>query len=114
MCAVGRNADSEKLGLKELGIKLHSSGKILANEDDTTNFSNIFAIGDVCYGRLELTPTAIKAGRLLAARLFNQKKQLMDYKFVPTTVFTPIEYGCLGFSEEDAIKKWGEKELKIY
>lgn len=38
----------------------------------------------------------------------------MDYKFVPTTVFTPIEYGCLGYAEEDAIKKWGEKELKIY
>jgi thioredoxin reductase (NADPH) len=50
-----------------------------------------------------LTPTAIKAGRLLAARLFNGKTQLMDYKFVPTTVFTPIEYGCLGYSEEDAI-----------
>lgn len=48
MCAVGRNADTEKLGVKEIGINIHSSGKILANEDDTTNIPNIFAIGDVC------------------------------------------------------------------
>jgi len=27
----------------------------------------------------------------------------MDYVNVPTTVFTPIEYGCCGFSEVDAI-----------
>jgi thioredoxin reductase (NADPH) len=72
MCAVGRNADTEKLGAKDIGIKIHSNGKIIANDDDTTNIPNIFAIGDVCHGRLELTPTAIKAGRLLAARLFNK------------------------------------------
>jgi len=27
----------------------------------------------------------------------------MDYVNVPTTVFTPIEYGCCGLSEVDAI-----------
>lgn len=39
----------------------------------------------------------------------------MNYKFIPTTVFTPIEYGCMGYSEEDAIEKFGGIEnLKIY
>lgn len=38
----------------------------------------------------------------------------MDYKLVPTTVFTPLEYGCIGLSEEDAIKEYGEENLKIY
>ncbi len=56
LCAVGRNADTKNLGLESVGIKTHSSGKILANPDDTTNVPNIFAIGDVVYGRLELTP----------------------------------------------------------
>jgi len=27
----------------------------------------------------------------------------MDYVGAPTTVFTPIEYGCIGLSEEKAI-----------
>lgn len=60
MCAVGRNAVTGNLGLKELGIKMNSDGKILANEDDTTNISNIFVIGDACYGRIKLTPVKKK------------------------------------------------------
>jgi hypothetical protein len=38
------------------------------------------------------------AGRLLAARLFNNGNRFMSYKYVPTTVFTPLEYGCCGYS----------------
>lgn len=30
----------------------------------------MYAIGDVLFGKLELTPVAIKAGKLLAERLF--------------------------------------------
>jgi len=26
----------------------------------------------------------------------------MSYKYVPTTVFTPVEYGSCGWSQEDA------------
>jgi thioredoxin reductase (NADPH) len=64
---------------------------------------HIYAIGDIQEGRLELTPTAIKAGLLLADRLYGYKKtQLMDYNNVPTCVFTPLEYGSVGLSEEDA------------
>ena len=39
---------------------------------------------------------------LLAERLYNGKTELMDYTNVPTTVFTPLEYGTVGLSEEDA------------
>jgi thioredoxin reductase (NADPH) len=47
------------------------------------------------------------AGRLLAERLFKDSKLLMGYKYVPTTVFTPLEYGCVGYSQEEAIKTFG-------
>jgi pyruvate/2-oxoglutarate dehydrogenase complex dihydrolipoamide dehydrogenase (E3) component len=33
---------------------------------------------------------------------------------VPTTVFTPMEYGSIGFSEEDAIAKFGEENIEVY
>lgn len=71
MLAIGRNADTQNLGLENAGIKTAKNGKILANDDDTTDCPNIFAIGDCCEGRLELTPTAIMAGKLLTGRLFN-------------------------------------------
>jgi thioredoxin reductase (NADPH) len=38
----------------------------------------------------------------------------MDYKNVPTTVFTPIEYGAVGYSEEDAKNKFGADNISTY
>ena len=37
----------------------------------------------------------------------------MNYYNVPTTVFTPIEYGAIGFSEEEALNKFGEDKLEV-
>jgi pyruvate/2-oxoglutarate dehydrogenase complex dihydrolipoamide dehydrogenase (E3) component len=37
----------------------------------------------------------------------------MDYYNVPTTVFTPIEYGAIGYSEEDALSKFGEDNIEV-
>ena len=39
---------------------------------------------------------------LLARRLFGGSKLAMDYKMISTAVFTPLEYGCVGYSEDDA------------
>lgn len=33
---------------------------------------------------------------------------------VPTTVFTPLEYGCIGLSEELAIEKFGKEKIEVY
>lgn len=88
--AIGRSADTKGLDLAKIGVKTANNGKIIAYDDDTTDAKDIYAIGDVVQGRLELTPTAILAGKLLAGRLFGKEKELMNYKNVPTTVFTPI------------------------
>ena len=54
------------------------------------------------------------AGRLLARRLFNNGKRTMSYKYVPTTVFTPLEYGCVGYSQEEAEEKFGKDNIVAY
>jgi len=38
----------------------------------------------------------------------------MNYDLVATTVFTPLEYGACGLSEEDAIKKYGDENIEVY
>jgi thioredoxin reductase (NADPH) len=38
----------------------------------------------------------------------------MDYVNVCTTVFTPIEYSCVGTSEDAAIEKYGEDNVDCY
>ena len=45
---------------------LNSNSKIIVDTEEHTSQKNIFAIGDVIDGKLELTPVAIQAGQLLA------------------------------------------------
>jgi thioredoxin reductase (NADPH) len=111
--AIGRYADIKPLGLEKFNIMMKDK-KILTDEYQQTSVSGIYAIGDIIAGGLELTPVAIKTGKLLAQRLYNGSKKKMDFNLVPTTVFTPLEYGSVGLSEEDAIRKFGEDNIKIY
>eukprot|EP00959_Pyramimonas_sp_CCMP1952_P383145 8028387-Pyramimonas_sp.AAC.1 len=114
MLAVGRNACTKDLNVEAAGVKLNpKSGKLDALSEQT-NVPHIFAIGDVLHQRQELTPVAIQAGVLLARRMFGGSKKKMDYTNVPTTVFTPLEYGTVGMTEEDAIAKYGEDNVEVY
>lgn len=36
-----------------------------------------------------------------------------DYINVPTTVFTPLEYGCCGLAEEKAIEVYKKENLEV-
>jgi len=51
---------------------------------------------------------------LLANRLFLGATEKMDYQNIPTTVFTPLEYGCCGPSEEDAKASFGAENISTY
>lgn len=105
LLAIGRSPETHRLGLEDIGVKLAKNGKIIVGEDDTSSISNIFSIGDCAEGRPELTPPAIMAGRLLARRLYNKEKKLMSYEYVATTVFTPLEMGTIGYTDEQAFEK---------
>ena len=56
----------------------------------------------------------VQAGKLLARRLFGGSSAQMDYTNVATTVFSPLEYGCVGLSEEEATEKYGTDGLEVY
>ncbi|POI32052.1 hypothetical protein CIB84_004196, partial [Bambusicola thoracicus] len=90
------------------------TGKIPVDDMEQTNVPYIYAIGDILQDRLELTPVAIQAGRLLVQRLYAGSTIKCDYVNVPTTVFTPLEYGACGYSEENAIQKFGEENIEVY
>merc|ERR1711971_131746 len=113
LMAVGRNPDTKGLNCDAAGLKTNKWGKFEVN-DEQTNVPNIYAVGDVVEGCDELTPVAIQAGMLLAKRLYAGQKLKMDYINVPTTVFTPLEYSCCGYSEEAATEKFGEHSIEVY
>lgn len=64
--AIGRYAITANICLDKAGVVCEKNGKFKVNEKEQTNVENIYAIGDVLYGQLELTPVAIRAGMLLS------------------------------------------------
>lgn len=97
---------------KVAGVKVEN-GKVVVDDVEQTTTANIYAIGDVI-PQLELTPVAIQAGQLLARRLYAGAERKMDYTHIPTTVFTPLEYGACGLSEEDADKLLGRENVEVF
>lgn len=113
--ATGRKADTAHLNLEKVNVNVNKqSGKIITDVDSSTNIKNIFAVGDVAEGIPELAPVAIKAGEILARRLFKHSEEIMDYTFVATSIYTPIEYGACGYSEENAYKVFGEQNVEVF
>jgi thioredoxin/glutathione reductase (selenoprotein) len=114
LVAIGRTADTKNLQLDKVGVPCSPrNGKISATYEQTATPS-IYVIGDCMEGCPELTPVAIEAGLSLARRLFGGSKKPMDYKNICTAVFTPMEYGTVGMSEEDAVAACGEENLDVY
>lgn len=112
--AIGRYADTDKLGLDNVNIIPNPKNKKIICKNEQTTTPNIYAVGDVMEGCPELTPVAIQAGISLARRLFGGEKEPMDYVNICTTVFTPIEYSCVGLSEDDCIEKFGGDNIDVY
>ena len=112
--ATGRRPNVDGLELEKAGVTLNERGFIQVDEYQNTVVDGIYALGDVT-GEKELTPVAIKAGRTLSERLFNGKTSAkMDYTTIPTVVFSHPAIGTVGLTEEEAIKEYGQDQIKVY
>ncbi|KAG5745471.1 hypothetical protein H9Q70_011831 [Fusarium xylarioides] len=114
--AIGRTPEVEGLGLDVVGVKQNERGQIITDEYQNTNVENIYSLGDIV-GKFELTPVAIAAGRKLSDRLFGGEKfntSKLDYDLIPSVVFAHPEVGTIGLTQEEAEKKYGRDNIKIY
>ncbi|WP_029933596.1 glutathione-disulfide reductase [Thiomicrospira pelophila] len=112
--AVGRRNLIEPMKIENAGLTAHSKGIIEVDDEHRTSVNNIFAIGDVT-GQPQLTPVAIRAGRFLAERLYNNKPHLkLDLNAVPTVIFSHPPVGTVGLAEHDARAKYGDENVKVY
>ena len=99
--AVGRVPNTEGLGLEEAGVKLTPRGAVCVDEFSRTNIPTIYAVGDVT-DRVQLTPVAIREGAAFAETVFNDRPTRVDYRLIPTAVFSQPEIGAVGLTEEQA------------
>lgn len=112
--AVGRTPNTDKLGLENTNVELNEKGHIKVDDYHFTNVEGIYAFGDVI-GKVELTPVAIKAGRTLSDHLFNSAgKFFIDYNMIPTVIFSHPPIGRMGYTEAEAIEKYGKDQIKAY
>jgi len=111
--AIGRNPVSKNLNTGDLGLEINKRGYVKSDELEQTAIPGIFSIGDV-NGKIELTPVAVRAGRILADRLYGGKTAVMDYVNVPSVVFLDPPIGTIGLTEDQANKTYAGQKLTIY
>ncbi|WP_428636511.1 glutathione-disulfide reductase [Shewanella sp.] len=113
--AIGRRPSTDKIGLENTDVKLNDKGYVVVDAQQNTTAPGIYCVGDIIEGGIELTPVAVKAGRLLSERLFNGMTDAkMDYSLVPTVVFSHPAIGTMGLTEPEAIAQYGEENVKVY
>ena len=113
--AIGRRPSTDKIGLENTDVKLNDKGYVVVDAQQNTTAAGIYCVGDIIEGGIELTPVAVKAGRLLSERLFNGMTDAkMDYSLVPTVVFSHPAIGTMGLTEPEAIAQYGEENVKVY
>ncbi|MDR2522559.1 MAG: dihydrolipoyl dehydrogenase [Synergistaceae bacterium] len=102
LVAAGRRPYTKNLGLESLGVAMER-GRVLVNERMETSVKNIYAIGD-CASRILLAHVASREGEVAAENVMG-RPTAMDYKTVPSAVYTSPAVASVGLSEDDARKE---------
>jgi len=115
LVAVGRRAHVSGFGAEELGITLSERQTISVDPFMRTNFSNIYACGDVA-GPYQFTHTAAHQAWYCAVNaLFAPlKKFKVDYSVIPWCTYTDPEVARVGLNEKEAKEKNIPYEVVTY
>lgn len=114
MHAIGRVVDGKALNIEAAGLATNRFGYLPVDDFQNSTVPGIYVVGDAC-GKSMLTPVAVKAGRILADRLFGgQAEAKMDYEYIPTVMFAHPQIGMVGYPEYLAKKKFGDDQVHSY
>ncbi len=93
--AIGRDPNTDGLGLDRAGVKLDDAGAVIVDEFSQSCVESIYAIGDVT-NRMNLTPVAIRDGHAFADTVYNKRPTPVDHSSVPSAVFGRPPIGTRG------------------
>ncbi|MCG5540826.1 MULTISPECIES: glutathione-disulfide reductase [unclassified Halorhodospira] len=113
--AIGREAATDGLGLERAGITPRADGTIPVDDYQHTEVESVLAVGDVTGNDFPLTPVAIAAGRRLADRLFGgMADRRLEYRDIPSVVFTHPPLGTVGMTEPEAEAAYGADQVTCH
>lgn len=110
MYAIGRDPNTQGLGLANAGVELGRKGEVKVAPDSQSSVANIYAVGDVT-DRVALTPVAIREGHAFADSVFGKAPRVVDHETIATAVFSTPEIGTCGLTEAEARERHGEVDI---
>ena len=99
LVSVGRVPNTEGLGLSEIGVALDERGRVVVDENYSTNVPNIYAIGDVIAGPM-LAHKATEEGVACVEKIVTGYGHV-NYNTIPGIVYTEPEIASVGQSEDN-------------
>jgi pyruvate/2-oxoglutarate dehydrogenase complex dihydrolipoamide dehydrogenase (E3) component len=115
LLAVGRTANTENLGLEELGIELNWAGRIEVDDYLRTAVPTVYACGDIAGPYLFTHMASHQAWYAAVNALFGRFRRFrVDYSVVPWATFTDPEVARVGLSETEAREQGIAYEVSRY
>lgn len=99
LVCVGRKPSLHGVDAAALGLALGARGEVIVDNQQRTNLPNMFAIGDVCGGKL-LAHKAEEEG-VVAAEVIAGKPVTMHHHNMPAVVYTWPEIATAGLTEQE-------------
>jgi NAD(P) transhydrogenase len=98
MYCVGRQGNTESLGLDAVGLQADSRGRLKVSEVQQTDVPSIYAGGDVV-GFPALASTSMEQGRIAACHMFGEPTKSVP-ELLPYGVYSVPEISMVGWTEE--------------
>lgn len=112
LIGIGRQPNTDGLGLQNVGIECDKTGRILINDDFATNVPSIRAIGDVVRGPM-LAHKAEEEG-INVINMIKGVKSNMNYLSIPSVIYTHPEVAWCGYTEEELKAKKIEYNVGVF
>ena len=110
LLSIGRTPDTSCLGsLKDQFVL--ERGRVQVDEFMQTNIPGVYAPGDI-NGKSMLAHAAFHMGETAARNAMGQKVSC-NLRYVPGCIYTLPECAGVGFTEEEALEKWGRDQISV-
>ena len=104
LVAAGRAANTESIGLKELGVAMTDRGFIKINERMETSVKGLYAIGDVA-GPPMLAHKGEREGMIVAEVIAGKHFHPVNYGNIPNATYCHPEVASIGMTEAQVKEK---------
>ena len=99
LMATGRKPNTEGIGLDKAGVETER-GFVKIDDYLKTSNPDIYAAGD-CASRIMLETLSAKMGNVAVRNAFENAKRTINYKEIPSVIFTNPQVAVVGYTEEE-------------